>query len=100
LGVRATQWLIPLPVVGAQIGHYTLHGRGGVVPWLEGRHAAIPLWYSDRLPIRIDKNFVSIETVPFSGIIRTVCPPGIYLTWLDFRNEYMPVIEGAILLEI
>jgi hypothetical protein len=94
-GERVIKRLITLPVIRFEVRHDTLRGGTGVVTRFHGRTTLI-VFRRNRPGIRIEKEFLRVETVPEVGSVWPPHPVAVQLARLNPRKVNMPVVRSAV----
>src|SRR5262245_28057487 len=93
---RPIKWRIAFPIIRVHICDHALHGCRRIVAGLPRSVATVVFWNNDAAPVRIEKNFGSIEARSTRGIERTVNSITVDLPCFYPRNENVPIVISPV----
>src|SRR6516165_4021827 len=90
------QRCVTFPIIRMHIYDHTLHRCPGIVAGLPGSVATVVLWNNGAAPVRIEEDFVWIETHSSRRIESSLNPITVDLTRLYPRYKDVPIVIGPI----
>src|SRR5262245_52406714 len=93
---RPIKWCVPLPIVGVHIYDHALHGSRGIFAGLPSSVATVVLWNNHAAPVRIEEDFVRVETHSAPRIENSFSPKAVNLPSFYARYKNVPIVIGPV----